>query len=193
MDSLPPCMQVFAEEASALVIELSAGLLERPAPSEDQKCSLVNLCIELTSILEETLPAIKETIKEINSLALESSAEEVFSFDSADELAELVEELGDIALDLVAFARKIWSCNLPFEQDGVKPFLARLAEVPVVELLAVLQPLVHAAVVPDAFYDEPSKAKLNLHFSGNYSKEKAELAAYCKRNSIKIPEELVRI
>ncbi len=182
MDSLPPLIQVLAEEVSSLVLELSAGLLERPAPLEEQKADMTELCERLDALLTTAIPAIQDVIKEINALDPE--------LEDYDELAELVDDLSAPALDLVSFSREIWESTLPKEHEGMKPFLARLAEVPAVELLGQLQPLVHAALDPISFYDEPEKAKLALRFSGNYAKERAELAKYCQQNGIKIPASL---
>ncbi len=179
MTDLPAPLRTLAEAVCPLVIELTAGLLERPAPDPDAApIAVAPLAQQLADLLAEAVPALQEAVADLDGFPL-------------DEVDDYVEDISSPALDLVEMARIIWSAPFPPEAEGLKPYLARLAEVPVVELLGLLQPLVHAAVDPWAVFDDPETAELSLRFSGNYTQERRELAVYSQKHGHSVPPALL--
>lgn len=179
MTDLPAPLRAFAEAVCPLVIELTAGLLERPVPEPDAEPVVVDrLAQQLADLLAEAVPALQEAVADLDGL-------------SPDEADDYVEDISSPALDLVEMARGIWSAPFPPGAEGLKPYLARLAEVPVVELLGLLQPLMRAAVDPWAVFDDPETAELSLRLSGNYAQERKELALYCQKRGHSLPPALL--
>ncbi len=146
----PGPLAPLAESLFPLLHDLTAGLLLRPLPlplddpgyAPLSRAGIDELCRELDDLLQNALPALRETLEEMAGA-------------DPDDLEELAEELAAPALDMVDMARRIWEAPLPPEAESLRPLLATLAEAPAAQLLDWLHRLLHALVDPWAVAGDP--------------------------------------
>lgn len=179
MDVESERLKAIAEAACSLVESLTAGLLQRPVPATGQPpLSVDALTREIAALLAEAVPALE-------GAALDLAEAEL------DDIEEAVDDVGAPALDCVDMARRIWEAPLPAEAEGARPLLAALVEAPVVALLGLLHPVIHAVVDPFAVFDDVERPVLGMELEVDLSTQLAALAVWRRACPGVLPDDIL--
>lgn len=157
MPHIPEFHHMLAEAVSPLSHSLAAGLLIRPvavrASIEDTSTVTTEwveeLCADLGSLLQEGIPAMRETMANLRECQPEV-------------LEELIDELAAPALDFVDMARRIWETPFPAKAESARPLLATLAEAPATQLLQWILEVMHISIDPWAIAGNPNNPEIDF-------------------------------
>ena len=191
MTQVPEYYKALAEAVSPLSHSLAAGLLIRPVPARANMSevnadlypkdveSATALCLDLDSLLKETVPVMKQAITALRGC-------------SNDELEEIVDELASPALELVDMSRRIWAAPLPPEAEGARPLLATLAEAPVTQLLQWILEIMHTTIDPWPLMEHPDNPDISFELYVPDAPVREALAHWRRHNPGVLPEEVLR-